>query len=85
MSGLSGYFWYSSQQKEAVSKMLSYNRHTNYCRVGSKVLEYTEMTSSPVNTSKWNDIVFLGKGVYVEHYLHRTPKHTREGTIHAKV
>jgi hypothetical protein len=64
-----GFFWFSEKQKQYVKKFYRNNLELcrdTFCRLDSDgiVYEYTEWTDSEINTSKWDDMKFLGKGAY---------------------
>jgi hypothetical protein len=60
---INGHFWYSEKQKEVRSSQLGMPRSLR-CRLkdGSE-REYTEMTGRKKNTSNFDDIEYLGKGI----------------------
>ncbi len=68
------YFWFSQQQADHYAFINNcggcynfQNRkneliHADIAFINGKEVVYTEMTDHPVNNSKWDDVVLLGKG-----------------------
>lgn len=59
---ISGYFWYSRKQRQAILY------HANFCQLDDgRIVEYSEWTTESKYTSLWDDVEYLGHGKY-HHY-----------------
>lgn len=58
---LSGHFWYSDKQRSFIERS---NLPINWCEIDGELQIYTFWTDTKEHNCKWNDMTYLGYGVY---------------------
>lgn len=58
------HFWWSEKAEKHSQKMLPRKDHRNYCIIGDKEVEYSLWTDTEEHGSGWDDIEYLGYGIY---------------------